>query len=214
MTDRVRVLVADDSPLFRALLERDLASKYEVVEGASTLAVVDAAFARSPIDVALIDLAWRDEGACLPRMRYWQQLQPTCRIVILTAYDEWSLCEASLQAGATGFAVKGDSMAELMCAIDMASRGEQYISRRVLREPTSSSGPARGCLSRSARRVLELLAEGFTQKQIAKTLGLSVRTVEDHVRAIKQHFGVASRVKPNWRVYVAGVNGGGGMDVV
>ncbi|MBL0178575.1 MAG: response regulator transcription factor [Gemmatimonadetes bacterium] len=214
MSSRTRVLVADDSPLFRDLLERDLASKYEIVEGASTLAEVDAALARGPIDVALIDLAWRDEGACLPRMRYWQQLQSTCRIVILTAYDEWSLCEASLQAGATGFAVKGDPFTEMILAIEMASRGEQYISGKVLREPPSSRGPARGCLSRSARRVLELLAEGFTQKQIAKTLGFSVRTVEDHVKAIKRYFGIDSRAKPNWRVYVTGVNGGAERDVV
>lgn len=214
MSDRLRVLVADDSTLFRAALEGELRLKYEVVEGASCLDAVDAAFAREPIDVALIDMAWRDEGSCLPRMKQWQRLRPNCRIVILTAYDEWSLCQASLEAGAIGFATKGDSMAEMLQAIEMASRGEEYISKKVLREPRSASRPARGCLSRSARRVLELLAEGFTQKQIAKTLGLSVRTVEDHVRAIKRYLGIESRAKPNWRVKAAGLDDGRGWDVV
>ena len=214
MSDRTRVMAADDSTLFRALLERDLASKYEIVEGASTLAEVDAAFARSPIDVALIDLAWRDEGACLPRMRYWLKLQPNCRIVIMTGYNEWILCQGCLKAGAFGFAVKADSMADIERAVDMAWRGEQYISRHVIPIPACAPSPGRGSLSRSARRVLELLAEGFTQKQIAKTLNLSLRTVEDHVKAIKRYFGIDSRAKPNWRVYVAGVSGGGGLDVV
>lgn len=214
MTDRVRLLVADDTTLFRTLLERELAPHYEIVEGASTLAEVDAAFVRGPIDVALIDFAWRDEGSCLPRMRYWQQLQPKCRIVIVTGYHEWSVCEASLRAGATGFAVKADSIAELMHAIAMALRGEQYISASVLRTPCPASGPSRGCLSRSARRVLELLAEGFTQKQIAKTLGLSLRTVEDHVRALKRHFGIDTRAKPTWPVYAAGMGNWGEKGVV
>lgn len=66
MSDRLRVLVADDSTLFRAALEGELRLKYEAVEGASCLDAVDAAFAREPIDVALIDMAWRDEGPPAP----------------------------------------------------------------------------------------------------------------------------------------------------
>lgn len=214
MSDRIRVMVADDSPLFRELLERTLAPRYEVIEGASTLDEVDAAFERGPIDVALIDLAWRDEGACLPRMKHWRALQPDCHIIIITNYDEWVHCEGCLKHGAAGFIAKADRLNLLDQAIATVRRGELYISPKVTRPPAAATRSTHGTLSRSARRILDLLAEGFTQKQIAKTLGLSVRTVEDHVRAIKDHYGIDSRAKPNWRVLASGMGDRNGSDVV
>lgn len=214
MTERVRVLVADDSRLFRELLENRLSPRYDVVEGASTLDEVDSAFERGPIDVALIDLAWRDEGACLPRMKYWRAMQPDCRIVIITNYDEWVHCEGCLKHGASGFVAKADHLNLLDQAITTVRRGEQYISPKVTRPSAVAIGSAHRTLSRSARRVLELLAEGFTQKEISKTLGLSVRTVEDHVRAIKDHYGIDSRAKPNWRMLASGMGNWSGSGVV
>ncbi len=205
MAECLKILVADDAQLFRHMLEAGLAHRFDILPGAATLGEVDAAFARGTIDVALIDLAWKSEGSCLPRMKHWLSLQPNCRLVMITGYEEWFLAEKCLGHGATGFAVKSDSIADLDRAITMAARGERYISDKLVRVPATGRRSTHRTLSRPARHVLQLLAEGFTQKEIAMTLGLKVRTVEDHVRAIKEYFGVPTRAKPNWPVFAAGV---------
>lgn len=66
-----------------------------------------------------------------------------------------------------------------------------------------ASGQVAGVLSRPKRRVLELLAEGYQQKQIARALGLQLRTVEDHTRALKEHFGMQGAKRVDWQAFMA-----------
>lgn len=204
MAARLRVLVADDHRLVRESMEAVLAAEHDVLEGASTLNEVDDAFASRRIDVAIVDLSWRDQGSCLPRISRWKRRQPDSHVVVLTAFDEWMLCQQCLAEGASAFVVKGDGgIDDLRRAIAEVNEGRKYLSPSVTTISACSTTLAGKHLSAGKRRVLALLSEGHTQKQVARALGLQLRTVEDHVRSLKDFFEVQGKDRVDWRAIVA-----------
>lgn len=198
MSDRARVLVADDHRMFRQMLEEALSHFYDVVPGASTLRELDDAFRRGGFDIAIVDLSWGPEGSVSPYLARWYGLQPTARVIILTAMDEYHLGKAFLEGGARGFLGKRSNFSEIEAAVDAVLRGEIYLSRD-LTPPSKRAPSARGNeLPSIARCVLEYLAYGWSRKEIARALNLSVKGVDYHIGAIRNFFEIGSWERPRW----------------
>jgi DNA-binding NarL/FixJ family response regulator len=190
MSPRVRIVVVDDHPLFREglrfILEgaADLEVVAEVDDGLAALAAVEE---RRP-DVVLMDLAMpRLDG--LEAMR---RMPAGTAVLVLTMYDDDANVLTALQAGARGYLVKGAGPDEVLSAVRAVARGNAVfgaaLATRMLDVLGSRPAPARSErfpeLSPREHEVLEHLAEGRTNQQIADLLFISPITVRNHVSNI------------------------------
>ena len=185
---KITVLVCDDHALFREGVKTILNSQadIEVVgEAADGKQGVQEAVRLSP-DVILMDISMPVLKG-FDAVRRIKKARPETKILILTVYDDEDLVARCLDAGAAGYVLKDSPPLQLVYAIQTVSRGEQYMSPRVLtgvvRHYIAQPADFRGgydLLSDREREILVLLAEGQSLKEIATRLNLSVKTVDAH----------------------------------
>lgn len=180
----LRVLIADDHAIVRdglkALLETD---GIEVIAEASDgLEAVRQARELTP-DVAVLDLAMPQMNG-ITAAREIAGVAPRTRVVLLTVHTERQYVIAALRGGVHGYVIKSQAAADLLHAIEIVTRGETYlspsISEIVVAACKHELGVLRDPLSVRERQVLQLIAEGKTTKEVARTLGISVKTAESH----------------------------------
>ena len=195
MSGRLRLLICDDHPVVRAGLRGMLSRQpdLEVVgEAENGVAAVDLAASLHP-DVVLMDLRMpvMDGVAATGRIR--SEL-PGTRVLVLTTYESDADVLKALQAGATGYLLKDAPSEDLFSAIRAAAGGESALSlavasrlvRRTLTSPEETLG------SRELE-VLELVARGVSNKEIAKRLWIGETTVKSHLTQVYQKLGVPDR---------------------
>jgi len=183
----IRVLVADDHTIVRqgvvSLLEAG--GDCDVVAQASDgVEAVEQALATSP-DVAVVDIGMpRLSG--LEAVRRIRQESPHTRILVLTMHEEEEYVVHLVRAGASGYLVKDSAANELLAAVRALARGHGYFgpyAARVLaeqyRNPEGPEDPY-GTLTTREREVFHLVVDGKTTKGIAKALGISPKTAENH----------------------------------
>ena len=184
----IRLLLADDHTLVRAGIRGLLAAlpDVEVVgetgDGQEALRLAETL---RP-NVVLLDIGMPGLNGLEVATRL-AKLDPAIRAVILSMHATEEYVLRALRAGAAGYLLKGSAVAELEVAIRAVARGDPYlspaVSRRVVDEYLSRTGNAAEpleSLTPRQREILQLLAEGHTNKEIAQRLGLSHRTVEAH----------------------------------
>jgi DNA-binding NarL/FixJ family response regulator len=196
----VRVLVADDHPMFRAgmvmLLETD--PRTELVGEAGTgTAAVDRALALRP-DVVVMDLHLPDLDGVTATRRILEQA-PEIGVLILTMSDEDDAVAAALQSGARGYLLKEAGPAEILAAILSVGEGTSVfgpgIARRLvtLLARPASPDPAFPELTAREREVLELISRGLANTAIARQLVISPKTVRNHISSIFAKLQVEAR---------------------
>ena len=180
----IKVLICDDHAVVRQGLRTylELQEDIEVVgEAADGQAAIDAARRTAP-DVILLDLAMpdRDGLGALP------QLKHLGRVIVLTSFGEDDRLFAALRGGAVGFLLKDTEPAELVRAIRTAHAGQSPLSpavaARVIDQLAQAGRPrAIDQLTPREREVLRLIADGLSNKRIARELGVAEKTVKTHV---------------------------------
>lgn len=202
----IRVLLVDEHPLFRlgvATLLRTTSDIKVVGEAESKAEAIQAADRLAP-DVAVMDVQLRS-GSGIEACREIHSRRPQTRILMLTAIRDEEALVSSLLAGASGYVLKNGEPAQLIDAIGILARGGSLldpITTRTLLEWMRRENTASGCnsgpdplasLSTYQRRILPLIAEGNTNRQIAARLSLSEHTVKTYVSDILHKLDLARR---------------------
>jgi len=198
----IRVLIVDDHPVFRDGLAAALAAA-DAIEVAATAgdgaqAVELAASGR--FDVVVMDLGLPSMSGIDATARISQRPDAPAVLVVTMAEDDDTVA-AALQAGARGYVLKGASGEQIAAAVRTVADGGAIfgsgIATRVLRrtaQPSPAEVAADGLTDRE-RDVLALLAEGSSNAQIARALGLSLKTVQNYVSRILDKLQVADRTQ-------------------
>jgi two-component system NarL family response regulator len=202
---RIRVLVVDDHDLFRTGLVSLLKPEADID------VVGQASGGRSGVrlanelrpDVVLMDLRMPDlTGAEATRMIV--ERDPKARVIALTVLSEEADVAGAVQAGACGYLPKDTPIAELLTAVRAAARGVAWLSPRAaevvlghLRRARLPAAHEHSTQQLSSREldVLRLIAQGMENAEIAEALGISPRTVKNHVSSILTKLGLPSRIQ-------------------
>jgi two-component system response regulator NreC len=199
----LRLLIADD----HAVLREGLKLLLDGHEGLEVVAVaVDGEEALSKAqalrpDLVLLDVAMPNMDG-LAAARRIKEAVPETKVIILTVHDKEDYVFQALKAGASGYLLKESGSAEILAAIRAVAAGEYYLSPRISRTLIEDLLRAEGrrpregaeILSAREREVLRLIAEGTNNREIASSLCLSPKTVENHRANIMRKLGVHNRV--------------------
>jgi DNA-binding NarL/FixJ family response regulator len=194
----IRVLLVDDHPVVREGLAAVLEDTKDirVVGAMGSAEEALASVAAGPPDVILLDLELPGMNGveAIPRLT---TAAPRSRIIVLTAYDTEERVLGALKAGAAGYLLKGAGAAEIVQAIRAVAAGGSYLTPRVAaRVVAQVNAPRRsGTLSDRERQVLRLVARGRANKQIARDLGITERTVKFHMTSIFNKLGADNRAQ-------------------
>ena len=199
----IRIIIADDHPVFRQglrqiiELEPGLKVLGEASDGAEALRLIQ----EVKPDVAVLDIN-------MPRMKGFdvarevQRLELPVGIIILTMHDDESMFNEALNAGAKGYLLKDSAAGDIVNSIKMVATGQHYISpsisnyllnRATRREELSNATPALKDLTPTELRVLKLIAQRKTSKEIAEQLFVSYSTVENHRHSICQKLDIHTK---------------------
>jgi NarL family two-component system response regulator LiaR len=197
----IRVLLADDHPVVLQGLKTflDLQDDLQVVgEARNGDEAIEAAERLRP-DVVLLDLVM-PRGGGLRAIRRILEASPQSRVVILTSFVDEDSVVPAVEAGASGYLLKDLAPAELAEAIRTAHRGEAVLhpgaAARLVREVAGPVRPAApGALTPREIEVLRAIAGGMSNREIARALVLSEKTVKTHVSSILSKLGVADRTQ-------------------
>jgi DNA-binding NarL/FixJ family response regulator len=184
---RINTLVVDDHAVVREGLRRLLSQEEDVAvigEAASGEEAVAQVRRRRP-DVVLMDARMPGMGG----IRAMQEIlseHPQVRTVVFTAHGEEELLWESLDAGADGFVLKDSEGPTLIGAIRQVVAGEPYVDQRLAPDFLRQLSRPRttGVLSARERQILQLLADGCSNREVSERLVLSVETVKTHVKHI------------------------------
>jgi DNA-binding NarL/FixJ family response regulator len=183
----------------RAMLESE--PTVEVVgEAADGEAVLYLAGELLP-DIVLLDIGMPGLDG-IEVTRRMSKMLPQIQVLILTVYEEESLLREAIRAGASGYVVKRAAEEELIAAIQAVSRGDMYIhpalTRLLVKDLSPSINPKKGALETLTPReseVMGYIVRGYTNRQIAETLFISMRTVEGHRASLLGKLGLKNRVE-------------------
>jgi two-component system response regulator DevR len=205
----IRVFLVDDHEVVRRGIadminaEPDL----EVVGEAATARQAVARVAATVPDVAVLDVRLPD-GSGIDVCRAIRSANPVVQCLMLTAYDDDEASYSAVLAGASGYVLKDIRGQHLVESIRRVARGESLVQKAVTRKVvteltgTAADSPASNLTTRE-RQVLELIAEGLTNRQIGDQLDLAEKTVKNYVSGLLAKLGMARRTQA--AVYGAGL---------
>lgn len=198
MVDTIRILVADDHPIVRDGLISILStqSDFEVVgEAATGVEVVQRVKLLNP-DVVLLDLEMPELDG-VGALRQLRADRPDVQVIVFTAFDTDERIVAAVQAGAKGYMLKGAPRNDIFNAVRVVSKGgsllQPVVASKLLQHITHQSAP--DSLTEREMEVLNLMAQGKPNKEIAVDLTISERTVKFHVSSILGKLNAGNRTE-------------------
>lgn len=211
MSAAIRVLLADDHPMFRGGLRTalEVAGGIEIVGEAASGVEAVAAAARLEPDIVVMDLAMPELNG-IEATRAIVAARPRTRVLVLTMFEDDESVFAALRAGAVGYLLKGAGQEEIERALQAVAHGDAIfgasVARRVIEFMTAPRAPEPFAeLTDREREVLELVAQGWANERIAGSLVLSTKTVRNHVSNILTKLQVTDRAQAIVRAREAGL---------
>lgn len=200
------VMVVDDHPMWRDGVSRDLiAAGFEVVATADSVAAATARAAATRPAVVLMDMHLPD-GTGVEATSAVRAASPETNVLVLSASSERDDVLEAVKAGASGYLVKSASAAELIDAVMRTAEGQAVFTaglaglvlgeyRRTANKASGATEPGLPALTDRETEVLRLVAKGLSSRQTATRLGISHRTVENHVQATLRKLHLGNRVE-------------------
>jgi DNA-binding NarL/FixJ family response regulator len=195
-----RILIVEDQDLFRDALASLLGDAFglEVVGVAASIQEARRLLVELKPDVALADLML-DDGSATELLRFVRTGRLKTRMVIVTGLRDTFAATEALAAGADGYVLKAQPVADLVQAIETVSHGRQYVSpliaARLAGEPPKLEAAAGlDRLSRRESEILRLVAQGQTSREVAGRLHISTKTVETHRTNMNRKLGLRNTV--------------------
>lgn len=182
----MRVLLADDHQILRDGVRRGLEAAGATVVGEADNGeeAVELAASLSP-DIVLMDLSMPVLDGVAATERITRAL-PGVKVVVLTMHDDPERTRAALRAGAIAYLTKGTSFEEVYDTLERVMAGEEVLSPRLaammLETAAAEEGPE-SLLSDRQREILQMIADGLSTKQAARELGITQKTVHNHLNA-------------------------------
>jgi DNA-binding NarL/FixJ family response regulator len=197
----VRILIADDHELIRRGLASTLADKpgwSVVAEASNGREAVDLAASTQP-DVVILDMTMPELNG-LEATRQILAARSSARVLILTAHESEQLVREVLNAGAQGYVLKSDAGKALIAGIEALLDDRPFFTSKVarivldgyLRTQEGAATDSSQNLSPREREIVQLLAEGKSNKEVARALGITVKTAETHRSNIMRKMQFAS----------------------
>jgi DNA-binding NarL/FixJ family response regulator len=194
----VHVLLADDHAIVRAGIRKALARLPNLVivgEVGDGPALFEA-LGRIRPDCLLVDVTM-PEFDPVKAIRQIRDDHPVMKILVVSAYDDDIYVQGLLSAGVDGYLLKNQSLRDLQLAVERVLAGEKWVSSRLVEklvsyaEATSLPSP----LTARQRDILRLLQQGLDNQTIAQRMGLSIKTIENHLTRLYRHLNVQSRLE-------------------
>lgn len=204
----LKILVADDHDLVREGVKNtltELDSELILLEADSVASVLQQLPEHEDIDAILLDLGLPDASQFSGLLAIKQQL-PDVPVAILSAHDDEESVRGALEAGADGYIPKSGSKKVMLHALRLMLDGEVYLPSLLLHSQPLTAAPVAPAdtdvrrdsitgLTRRQLEVLDLIAQGLSNKEIARQLYCTEGTIKAHVTAILKTLGVSSRAK-------------------
>lgn len=195
----MRILIVDDHKVVRDGIRFMLsdASEIEIVGEAESAEAMFEIIDTDPVDVVLLDIRMKGMTGIEALGRMAADF-PQVRVLMLSMHDQPGYVRRAIELGASGYLLKSAGRDEVLAAIEAVSVGETYIQGSLV-EPLLSdvTGTPRrtGRLSPREQQVLQLIANGSENKQIARELELSEATVKTYIRGVFDRLDVSSRAE-------------------
>jgi DNA-binding NarL/FixJ family response regulator len=207
VSESTRVVIVDDHDLFRAGVRAELGGQLEVIGDAGDVAEAVRVISAEAPDVVLLDVHMPDGGG-VAVIESTAEAHPEVRFLALSVSDAAEDVIAVIRAGARGYVTKSISAEELADAVRRVAGGDAVFSPRLAgfvldafaagpaavdAEAPDPCDPQLDQLTAREREVLRHIARGYLYKEVAHSLGISVKTVEAHVSAVLRKLQLSSR---------------------
>lgn len=195
------ILIADDHPIFRLGLRQaieDLPGTWNVHEAEDGEKAIQICQSQE-LDLAILDVKMPKTDGLSAAQRLRQE-HPTLKVMLFTMYDDQDLLDEALKAGVLGYVLKDDPITEVLRAIHLVLEGKHYLSSVLFdryvarkqgpRDPDKTPQPNLDTLTVTERKLLRLIADDLTSKEIADQLGCSVHTINAHRQNMSTKLGL------------------------
>jgi len=190
----IRLLLADDHPVVRAGLRALFSTEPDLdVVGEASTGSEAVERSRSGVDIVLMDLQFGGGMQGAEATRRIRNADNAPHVLVLTNYDTDADILGAVEAGASGYLLKDAPPSELVAAVRAAARGESALAPRVAGRLDARQNAADEALSSREAEVLGLVADGYSNRDIARSLFLSEATVKSHLVHIFTKLQVSSR---------------------
>lgn len=183
----MRVLLADDHQILRDGIRRGLENAGEEVVGEASNGEEAIAFARdTQPDIVLMDLSMPVLDGVSATRRITAEF-PKIKVVVLTMHDDPAMTRSALEAGASAYLTKGTSFGDVLDTLRRVLGGEEVLSPQLaasMLTVVEAEDPSEELLSSRQTEILQMIADGQSTKQVARELGITQKTVHNHLNAI------------------------------